>query len=481
MDKGDGGYENPRNAASGISRRKTVKKNLLKNLKMLAFDCDTDDIVFKKEHHKIRYMEALGIDCVFTKVVDIDNAIKGHRVYQDTKRAKLGHEIDGIVLKVNDIANQKALGETGGRPKGQVAWKFEAEMRETVLEDVEWEVGLTGRITPVAVLKPVKVGGVTIERASLHNVSNIARLGLWIGAEVLVSRRNDVIPYIEKTIKPSTKHYPPYPKGCPVCHADTEFEGEYLICPNKDCPAKKAGDIKKWVKVLGIDEVGDAFITAAIQAGFLEDPADLYTLSADTISTLDGYQQKSAKKIVTNINKKRRIPLAKFFAALNIPGVGLSTFEAIEAFDTITKLDEMLATCTSPLVSELAAIPGIGEKTAKQVRAGVVAKMPLIIKLLKSGVEIKEKIIGKLTGKSFCFTGQLSIRRPDAQKLVESMGGEIKTSVSRGLTYLVQSNPKSMSTKAQKARKYGTQVIGEKEFKDLVEFSFKKLKDLSTK
>jgi DNA ligase (NAD+) len=415
----------------------------------------------------------MGVDCVFTKVVDVANAIKGYNLYQNKKRAKLDHEIDGLVFKVNDVEKQEALGETDGRPKGQIAWKFAAEMRTTVLKDVSWEVGLTGRITPVAILKPVGIGGVTIERASLHNVGNIARLGLWIGAEVLVSRRNDVIPYVEKTIKPSTKHYPPYPKECPICGEDTEFEGEYLMCSNKDCPAKKEGDIKKWVKKLDIDEVGESFIRAAIKAGFIADPADLYTLSADTIATLDGYQSKSAKTIVRNINKTRELPLKKFMGALNIPNVGTTTFEALEkaGFDSIYILQ-------AAAWGEFLDVDGIGETTAKAIYHGLVDKEELIAKLEHNGVKIKKKIVGKLTGKSFCFTGQISIKRGDAMKLVESMGGEIKTSVGRGLTYLVQASKNSHSGKSQKAKKYGTEILGEKEFFKLVDFSFKKLKSL---
>lgn len=467
------GYVNPRNAASGLSRRKTVNKKALQHVKIIAFDCTADGVNFTKEHHKIRFLKTLGVDCVFTKVVDIDNAIIGYNIYQKTKREKLDHEIDGLVFKVNDIEKQEALGETDGRPKGQIAWKFSAEMRKTILESVSWEMGLTGRITPVGHVKPVVVGGVTIRKMSLHNVGNIAGLGLWIGAEVLVKRANDVIPQIERTIKPSTKHYPPYPGVCPSCSYKTKFEGEYLVCPNNGCPARREGDIKKWVRKLDIDEVGESFIRAAIKAKFIADPADLYTLSADTIATLDGYQSKSAKTIVRNINKTRELPLKDFMGALNIPNVGTTVFAALEkaGYDSIYKLQ------TTPW-GEFAKVVGIGDTKALAAYNGIINKEKLIEKLLKNGVTVKKKIIGKLTGKSFCFTGQISIKRGNAMKLVESMGGEIKTSVGKGLTYLVQANKNSASGKSQKAKKYGTEILGETGFFDLVEFSFKKLKSL---
>jgi len=261
---------------------------------------------------------------------------------------------------------------------------------------------------------------------------------------------------------------------CPICGDKTEFEGEYLMCVNQDCPAKKEGDIKKWVRKLVIDEVGESFIRAAIKAKFIEDPADLYTLSVDTIATLDGYQRKSAKTIVRNINKTRELPLKKFMGALNIPNVGTTTFETLEAagYDSIYGLQ-------SAAWKEFTLVGGIGDSTAQAVHQGLVDKEELIAKLLHNGVKVKKKIVGKLSGMSFCFTGQISIKRGGAMKLVESMGGEIKTSVGKGLTYLVQASKNSNSGKAQKAKKYGTEILGEKEFFKLVDFSFAKLQSLN--
>jgi len=475
----DGGktYKNARNAAAGMTRRKTVSMTTVKFLKVISFDCDAEGVEFKKEHHKIRFLEDAGVDCVFTRVVDTAGAIKGYNHYAEKKRAKIDHEIDGMVYKVNSIKKQIALGVVDGRPKGQIAWKFDAEMRKTVLEDITWEVGLTGRITPVAHLKAVDVAGVTIKKASLHNISNMNRLGVYPYAEVLVSRRNDVIPYVEKVIpRAKSKQRGIFftPDDCPVCGEDTEMDGEYLVCVNLKCPARISGAIKKWVKVLDIDQVGESFITAALAAGFLKDPADLYTLSVDTIAALPGYQRKSAKTIVRNINKSREVPLKLFMAALNIPGMGRGTFAALEGagFDSIDKILH----ASGP---EIAMVPGLGHATAVGLKPGLALKKDLITKLQDNGVKIKKKIQGKLSGKSFCLTGQISIKRGDAHKLIESMGGEIKTSVSQGLTYLVQASATSMSGKAKKARKYGTEVLGEKEFFTMVDFSFKKLRSVT--
>jgi len=469
-----GEYTNPRNAAAGLTRRKDVHK-AVPHMSVTYYDCLTDKLDFEKEHHKIRFMEnALKLGCVFTKVCSLDNAIAWYESYQEELRAELDHEIDGLVIKVADLEAQEALGETDGRPKGQVAWKFANEMRSTILEDVEWDVGLGGRVTPVAILKPVGIGGVTVTRATLHNVSNMTKLGVWKGAEVLVCRAGDVIPRLEQVVKPAKGNKFGYPTECPRCKAPTKFEGEFLTCPNSQCPAKIRGDILKWINTLGIDQAGESFVNAAVDAGLIKDPADLYTLQEDKLSKLPGFGKSSAKTIVDNVNKAKEIPLAKFLGALNIQNASESTFSALvnAGFETLDDL-------RTAAIKKMSLARGIGDTTAQVIFNGLAVKATLIDKLLKNGVSIKKKVVGKLTGRSFCFTGEISIKRPDAVKLVESMGGEVKSSVSKGLSYLVQASATSNSTKSQKAKSYGTEVIGESEFFKLVEFSIQKLRSLT--
>ena len=465
-------YTNPRNAAAGVSRREDYNP-LVTKLSVIFYDCTVSDKDFDRESDKIEYMKSLRLTCVRTIKCSVDNAVEWYNHYENTERSKLPHEIDGLVVKVNNLRKQEALGETNGRPKGQIAWKFKPEMRQSRILDISWDVGKNGRITPVADLEPVKVGGVTISRATLHNYANVKKLGAYIGAKVLVYRAGDVVPQINKVLDPEPLSVIGYAKKCPICGTPTEFDGEFLMCPNKDCSAKHKGDIEKWIAVLGIDQVGPAFIEAALANGLIEDPADLYTLQTKKIRVLPGYGESSAKTIVDNIQEKRVLSLPRFLGALNINNIGVSTFESLErgGYDTLEKVQDAS-------VGELSTVPGIGLITAKQIVSGVKEKTSVIAKLLNNGVEIKKKILGKLTGKSFCFTGEISIKRNAAMKLVESLGGEVKTSVGRDLTYLVQASATSTSGKTQKAMKYGTKVIGEKEFFDLVDFSFNKLKDL---
>jgi len=464
-------YANARNAAAGIASKKTVSP-LAKRLTLLYFDVIDDNQVFETEYDKLAYIRNyLRLRHVFTKRAKLDTAIEWYNHYVDEKRELIDYDIDGMVFKVNNIKRQEDLGEVDGRPRGQIAWKFAAEMRSTTVESISWEVGLTGRITPVVHVAPVAVCGVTIEKASLHTANNVRKLRVGPGATVLISRRNDVIPYLESVT--AIGKIADIPTECPICGGEIIEDGEYLLCANDDCPAKQHGDVKKWIKVHGMDFVGDSFLNKAIQKGIVVDAADLYTLTVDLITELDSHKTVSAKRILRSIEKAREVSLPKFFAALNIPGVGVTTFTALEknGYATVDAVIRARA-------SVISVIPGIGSKTAQALVEGVTAKEGLIRRLLDNRVIVKQKIVGKLTGQSFCFTGQISLKRETAMKYVESLGGEIKTSVGRGLTYLVQADPKSNSGKSVKARSYGTKVIGEPEFMSLVDFSYKAVRKL---
>jgi DNA ligase (NAD+) len=462
-----GGYANPRNAAAGIARKKDTDLQLVKHIKVVYFDCVSEDMGFDTESEKLGYIKKiLGLEIVKSSLGPVSK-IKQLYKKVSKSRDKLSHEIDALVVKISELAVQDDLGDLHGRPRGQIAWKFAAEMKKTTVREITWEVGLTGRVTPVANLRAVRIGGVEIRRASLHNVKMVRELGVSPGAEVLVSRRNDVIPYIEEVIKSNGIEF--IPEDCPVCDKPLEEDGEFLVCTNRKCQARVFGDIQKWINVTEMDDIGPQFVKDLLSYAMIQDPADLYWLKVDDLEGLPGFGEKKAKRAIRNIQAKRELPLAIFLKALNIPYIGASTFQTIidAGYDTIDKMKEAS-------VSELVGIFSIGHELAKMVIEGLKEKELIIDKLLK-WVKIEEKIEGKFTGQSFCFTGALEIRRSDAQKLVKDLGGEVKTSVSKGLTYLVQADPNSMSGKSQKARKYGTKIISEEEFMEMVDFSIDKL------
>lgn len=255
------------------------------------------------------------------------------------------------------------------------------------------------------------------------------------------------------------KEYFTSPTKCPSCNAKTEFQGEYLVCTNKiDCPAQKVGKLLIWCNEQNILDWSEATLQRLIDAGLVDDVADLYKLKPDQIEKLDRMGPTIAKKLVEILNGHRNLSLQNLIGGLGIEGVATTTTKLIvdAGFDTLEKMYTMTQ-------SQLEGIPGFGSIRAKAFHDGIRANKSRIDNILKAGVSIKEKTMGNLSGKSFCFTGTLSIKRAEAEKMVEDNGGSCK-SVGRALTYLVIADPASNSSKAVKARSLGTKCIDEKEF-----------------
>lgn len=462
----DDGYSNPRNTASGFTRKKTVDERL-KHLKVIYFDVLTDNEIFHSESDKMNRIATLGLDRVETYFVGVENAVKWYNYYVEKLRDTLDYEIDGLIFKINDLEEQEMLGSQDNRPKGQIAWKFPNQEKKSTVEKITWQVGGTGRVTPVCHITPVELGGVTVTKASLYNYGYIERLEIGVGAKVVVSRAGDVIPRIERVLEKTKTEK--CPNKCPDCHASLTQEGEYLLCTNKACPNVIKGSFEKWIKVLKIEECGPAFLDDIIENGLVYDIAGLYELKIEDLQKLDGYQKKKATNIVKQINKNKEVSLPVFLGGLGIEGASVSTFELIQAagYDTLEKITAIYET-------GLENIDGIGEITAHNILNGLDIKANVIKRLLDY-VTIKDQVEGKLSGKSFCFTGALEIKRGAAKKLVEDLGGTVKSSVSKGLTYLVQANPTSTSGKTKKALKYGTKVIGEDDFMDIVDYDIDKI------
>ncbi|HUU89196.1 MAG TPA: BRCT domain-containing protein [Candidatus Glassbacteria bacterium] len=260
------------------------------------------------------------------------------------------------------------------------------------------------------------------------------------------------------------------PEDCPSCSTKLIREGEYIFCPNEDCPGRRLGDFLKWIEVTEIEEAGPAFLQDIMSTNLFEfevkDISDLYRLTVDDLTLMDGYKKTKATKIIRNIKKKKKLPLETILAGLNIPNVGRTVCKKIvnAGFDNLDDIYEMS-------VEDLENLEGIGNVKANLFYKGIRNKRKILAKLLRNGVEIMKKQDGELTGKSFCFTGALNIKRSHAKKVVESLGGEFKSSVSKGLTYLVQADPASQTTKSKKALTLGTKVIGEEEFLNVVGFT----------
>jgi len=383
--------------------------------------------------------------------------------YQQTKRAQLDYDIDGLVVRIDNLVKQISLGEKDGRPKGAVAFKFSAITRETTISRIDWQVGATGRITPVANFHPVNVLGAEISYASLYNLKNIQDLELDVGCKVLIARANDVIPKIVSVrIKSGT--VAKAPTNCPVCGSGTMMDGEYLICPNtSDCSAQAVGRIKRYVKELDIKEWGETLIEKLVEGGHVKRVSDLYTLTGTQLAGIERMAEKSAQNVLKTLWDKNPVALENLLGACSIPLCATSTLKMVvdAGFDTFDNLRAADPTA-------LAQVPGLGPIKAHSLHRWLVQHGSLIDDLLAVGVKIKPRVKGNLTGLSFCFTGPASRPRAELEELARAAGGEVKASVTKKLSFLVMADSNSTSTKAQAARKNGTKVISEEDYLRMV-------------
>ena len=451
---------NSRNQASGTSKRFDGRG--CEHLTVMFYDLDGEE--YPTEEEKFARLRSLGFTTPYFLATDLDGAIAEHCRYAKQQRAAIDYEIDGLVMRANDTRVHTMLGEVGGRPRGAVAFKFASQAKVTEVIDIIWDTGSTGRVSPVALVKPVFLAGATVQRASLANASRIAELGIGIGDEVLVSRRNDVIPYVETVVRkigPTSKP----PVVCDVCKTRLHKVGEYLCCRNQRCPAIVAGRIQNWVDEIGVLEWGEGLIAQLVAAKLVKEPADLYQLTAEQIASLERRGMTIAKKVLKTLKSQLPLSLPTFLAALGIENVGLQTTKAIVAagFDSLQKV-------RSASVQDLATLPGIGPAKAKAAINGLKNRSAEIDRLLKAGVvPIKKATVGQLVGKSFCFTGALSKPRKELEKLVDEHGGSVLSGVTKDLDYLVMEDPFSGSSKAEKAAEYGTECLNEKTFLQMLQ------------
>jgi DNA ligase (NAD+) len=454
---------NPRNAASGVSKR--LDSVGVEHLNIVFYQVLGNVIVdFSTEWGQILWLKNNGCDVPNSAVLsDVADVNTYWRNYQDNVRNTLDYDIDGLVVRVNDLDKQAALGDKDLRPKGAIAFKFDNETRESVIKEIIWQVGNSGRLTPVAVIEPVVLVGATVTRASIYNVSYIEELQLDIGATVLVARANDVIPRIEELVK-GTGNVAKPPMNCPECDGLLEMQGENLVCTNSStCPAQVVGRVKNWIRELNLLEWGDTLVERLVESGKVSDVADLYKLSIDDLCSIDRMGEKSATKCYDILHSNKELSLEVFLGALSIPMIGQSSIKMVinAGCDTLEKCGQLKA-------ENFEEVPGLGPIKAQSLANGLLTNQALILRLLDNGIKIKEKISGVLTGKSICFTGTMKNKRPVLEKMAADAGGDVKSSVGKGLTYLVIADPNSSSSKAVSARKFGTTLISEDDFLKMV-------------
>src|SRR5580692_9948931 len=390
----------------------------------------------------------------------------------DAKREKLPYEIDGVVIKVNATAIQNELGFTAKAPRWAIAFKYPARQETTVVNDIRVNVGRTGALTPVAMLEPVQVGGVTVSRSTLHNMDEVERLGVQIGDTVLIERAGEVIPHILKVVK-EEKNRKPFrmPKHCPECGSTIHhIEGEVAYrCVNAACPAKRKESLLHFASrhAMNIDGLGDKIVDQLVDKGLVKDVADLYALKEDAVAGLERMAEKSAQNLLAEIEGSKKSSLARLIYALGIFSVGERTGQLLA--EHFSSLEELAAAKEE----QLEAVHEVGPKVAASIVEffSEPANRQLIKKLNKVGVhptaEKREMKSQKLAGKSFVFTGGLANRsREEAAELVQQHGGKISGSVSKKTDYVVVgADPGS---KYDKAKELGVPVLTETEFEKLI-------------
>ncbi len=390
------------------------------------------------------------------------------------KRDSLPYEIDGIVVKVDRTALQDELGFTGKAPRWAIAYKYAARAGITKLENVRWQVGRTGKLTPVAELAPVAIGGTTVRNATLHNMDEIERLGVKIGDYVQVERGGDVIPKVAKVIDdeshPRGKQEIGAPEKCPVCGtkvARTEGEVDYR-CVNANCPAKLVGTILHFASrgVMNIDGMGESLVTQLIDRGLVKNVADIYDLTKKDLLSLERFADKSAQNILDEIENSKKLPLERVIYGLGIRMVGERTAQFLaEHFGSM----EALAKSS---VEELQDVGEVGPKIAESIAEffSNPANKKLVERLGKAGLafEGQKKERGtKLAGKTFVLTGTLAkYTRDEAKKVIEDAGGKVAGSVSKKTDYVVAGS--DAGSKLDKARELGVAVIDEKQMENLL-------------
>ena len=520
---------NPRNLAAGALRQKHADGK-----------ADASDLVFQAYDAKLPLGENRHPDSEHAPLIEVDTDLlawmedvlgivpapwevhegespaetatlmdKSTQVWAD-KRSDYPYEIDGVVFKLDNLEQRERLGMTAHHPRWALAWKFPPEEAFSVLLDVEWQTGRTGNITPVARIAPQRVGGVTVENTTLHNVGEVERLGINLGDKVLIVRRGDVIPKIEQALGPASPsdldgrfhasgepftgqlpvHAPiSSPSTCPACDGQVELEGAFLKCVDIFCVARTSRSVLYWCRALELDGVGEKLVDQMLDAHLITSCADLYRLTLDGLLELERMGEKSANNVLTEVAKSRTMSLGKFLHALGLPGIGPELASALasalgDAPGLLQWLDAAHASvgdatygpelddngkphAHNQAIRTMLELDGVGEIVALQFRDGLAVRRTLVedlIDLLTIEQEEMKTAEGPFVGMTFCITGTLSAPRKEIQQRIIDAGGKIVGSVSAKLSVLVAGE--KAGSKLTKATNLGVDVWAEEDLEE---------------
>ncbi len=474
-EKGQKTFANPRNAAAGSLRQLDTSITASRPLRLFTYAVVTSEgAELLTQWEVLQYLKSMGfsVNPDMALFDDIEEAIAYSEQWME-KRGTLPYEVDGVVIKVNDLATQNSLGIVGKDPRAKIAFKFPAREATTRLKEMGINVGRTGTLNPFAILEPVELGGVTIERATLHNFEDIARKDIRIGDMVIIKRAGDVIPQVEKPLvqlRTGEEQVITIPKSCPACGKPAvKPEGEVAVyCVNPSCPAQTVQRIAHWASTMDIEGFGERLAQSFVDHGLLHDLADLYYLTRKDVLKLPGLADRSTDNLLAAVEASKERPLSRLIAALGIRGVGTTIAQMLaQHFSSVPEL-------ASASTEALEGIPGLGPIIAANIVAFFANERNrrLVDKLQRAGVKMGRKIEPKaeaspLASKTFVITGTLPTwTREEAKQTIEAHGGKVSSTVSKKTSYLLLGeNPGS---KYDKARNLDIPIVDEAQLREMV-------------
>lgn len=474
QERGEAIWANPRNAAAGSLKLLDPKISRSRNLQIFCFSiCQGIPSNLKSQYDLHLYLHSLGFPTVDKSKLALAHNLTEIKQYIEEihkKRGALAFDIDGVVIKVDNLDDHEYLGSTEKSPRGSIAFKFAPEQAETIIEDITIQIGRTGVLTPVAELRPVFLSGSRVARATLHNAEEVKRKDIGIGDRVIIEKGGEIIPKVVRVTRKRSKSVWHMPDKCPFCHSKVIYKpGEVAArCSNSRCQKKNFLRILFFIKNMDIDHIGAKVLEKLVNTGAIVRITDIYKLTKENIKDIPGFREKSINNILESIEKSKATELDRFIFALGIPFVGQRTAEIIVAkFGSLSHM-------AKADIHEYLSIEGIGEKVANSLYSFFRDPQHLreINEFIALGVHWKPRSQAKyskhlFTDKKFVLTGSLEhYTRDQATRLIKERGGKISSSVSKKTDYiLLGTNPGS---KFQAAKRLNVQILTEKEFENLL-------------